>query len=147
MSAMVLGYGRVAESIDRAARQQRQALRQSAALGIQPALDELFEVWHECRRPGWDGYGAVAVEPATLDAAYYLLDSLPFGFPLPSVGAEPDGQITLEWRKSACRVLSVSVDPAGYLHYAGIFGSNKRYGTLTLFSTAPNELLQLIREL
>lgn len=133
--------------MDRAARKCRVALHQFSTLGNRAAVDELFEVWQECRRPGWDGHGALAVEQETLDAAYQLLESLPFGFPLPSIGAEPDGQLTLEWRRSPCRVLSVSVDPAGYLHYAGIFGTNKNYGTLTLFSKAPVELIQLVRKL
>jgi hypothetical protein len=76
-----------------------------------------------------------------------LIDSLPLGFLRPSIGAEPDGHITLEWRRSPRRVLSVSVDPDGFLHYAGLFGNNKRFGTLTFFSTPPEELLQLVRDL
>ena len=139
--------GRVADSIDQLAWQNRQALRDSTALGNRSALDELSEVWEECRKPGWDGHGALPVERATLTAAYCLIDSLPFGFPLPSIGAEPDGQLTVEWRKAPRRVLSVSIDPDGYLHYAGLFGMNKHYGTLAFFATVPSELLQLIRDL
>ncbi len=139
-------YQTYAEAIDDAAKRPRAEFRLSK-LGHQETHDELWDVWQECSRPGWDGYNAKAVERDTLTAAYQLIESLPLGFPRPSLGAEPDGQITLEWHKSASRTLSISVDPEGYLHYAGLFGGSKRYGTLEYFGTAPVELIQLVREL
>jgi hypothetical protein len=135
-----------AEIIDKAARIPRNALRESV-LGHQEAFDELAEVWAECQKPGWDGYDAMAVEQETLCGAYSLIDSLPLGFPRPSISAEPDGHLTLEWRKSPSRILSVSIDPDGFLHYAGLFGPSRRFGKIVFFSTAPTELLQLVRDL
>ena len=129
-----------------AARRPQVEVRNSI-LGHQEALEELWEVWNECRDANWDCYDAFPVEQQTYHAAYVLIESLPLGFPRPSIGAEPDGQFTLEWHKSPNRTLSVSVDPDGYLHYAGLFGTNKRYGTLAFYSTAPDELIQLVREL
>jgi hypothetical protein len=134
------------EIIDNAAQQPRRELRDSI-LGNQETLEELAEVWEECRTPGWDGYNAVAVDQDTLRAAYTLVDSLPFRFPRPSIGADPDGQLTLEWRKSPTRVLSVSVDPDGLLHFAGLFGADKQYGTVAFYSSVPDSLLQLVRSL
>ena len=104
-------------------------------------------MWDDCQQPNWDGFNALPVEQDAYQAAYRLIESLPLGFPRPSVGAEPDGQITLEWYRSPSRTLSVSVDPDGLLHYAGLFGADKRYGTLTFFSAAPEELIQLVRKL
>ena len=43
------------------------------------------------------------------------LEVLPDGLPMPSPGAEPDGQLTLEWHKSAYQTLSVSVTADGDL--------------------------------
>jgi len=137
---------RYAEMIDDVARRSRSELCRST-LGHREALEELWDVWNDCRQPNWDGFEAVAVEQETYAATYTLIDSLPLGFPRPSIGAEPDGQLTLEWHKSPRRTLSLSVDSNGYLHYAGLFGPNKRYGTLTFFSTAPDELIQLVRDL
>ena len=108
---------------------------------------ELREVFQECRTPGWDGYSALPVEQDTMRCAYYILASLPHDFPRPSIGAEPDGQLTLEWRAAPNRLLSVSVDPRGVLHYAGMFGPNRKFGTMAFYSSAPDELLQLVREL
>lgn len=135
-----------AHVIDNAVRVPQTTLRDST-LGHQDALDELLQIWSDCREPNWDGYDALPVEKRTWEATYLLIDSLPLGFPRPSLGAEPDGQLTLEWRTSARRTLSVSVDPDGYLHYAGLFGLGKRYGTLPFFNTAPDELIQLVRDL
>ena len=147
MTTTTLGFSDAADSIRKSALRQHKTLRESASFGNQVALDELSEVWDECQQPGWDGYGALPVEQATLTAAYCVIDTLPYGFPLPTIGADPDGQLTLEWRKAPRRILSVSVDPDGYLHYAGLFGANKRFGTLEFFATTPMELLQMIRDL
>ena len=138
-----IAHAEFTEIMDRAALQPRDLLRNSV-LGHQESLEELAEVWDECRAPNWDGYGALAIEQDTFSKAYMLIDSLPFAFPRPEIGAEPDGQLTLEWRKSPTRVLSVSVDPDGLLHFAGIFGADKQYGTLALYSSAPKKLLQLV---
>jgi len=146
MAIQMLATDLFSDRIDIAARGHRDVLRGST-LGHELALEELGKVWEECRNPGWDGYDALPVDQDTLRAAYTLIESLPFGFPRPTIGAEPDGQLTLEWRSSSRRVLSVSVDPDGYLHYAGLFGTDKRYGTLAYFSTAPEQLLQLVRDL
>jgi hypothetical protein len=135
-----------AEMIDSVAKRPRAEFRLSK-LGHQEAFDELWDVWQECNVSGWDGYNAMAVERDTLTSTYRLIESLPLNFPRPSLGAEPDGHVTLEWHKSPSRTLSVSVDPDGYLHYAGLFGGNKRYGTLEFFGVAPEELIRLVREL
>lgn len=136
-------YSQVLDSV---ARKQRLELRDST-LGHQETLEELSEVWYECREANWDGYQALPVEQETFHGAYTLIESLPLGFPRPSIGAEPDGHLTLEWYKSPRRCVSVSVAPDGLLHYAGLYGANKRYGTLAFFSSVPNELIQLVRDL
>lgn len=132
--------------IDDTAKSPRAEIRFST-LGHNEAYDELLEVWEKCRRADWDGFGAKAVEPETFRIAYQILKSLPLGFPRPSLGAEPDGHITLEWYKSPSRTVSVSVDPENSLHFAALFGRNKSYGTLDFFDTVPLELIHLVREL
>src|SRR5262245_7625563 len=85
--------------IDQTARRPQNEIRNST-LGHQEAIDELWEVWNECQQANWDGYDALPVEHDTYRAAYLLIESLPLGFPRPTIGAEPDGQLTLEWHKS-----------------------------------------------
>src|SRR5438309_1308430 len=129
MKAIMQNPGLYADRIDAAAQRHRNEFRLSV-LGHQEAFDELAEVYDECRNPGWDGYGANAVEHETLQLAYTLIESLPLGFPRPSVSAQPDGQLTLEWYRAPTRTLSLSIDPDGFIHYGGLFGPEKHFGTV-----------------
>ncbi len=138
--------GQLAESMDCAVQVPRHALSDSS-LGPSATLDELADVWEKCRSPDWDGFSAMPVQQETLTAAYMLIDSLPLNFPQPAVGAEPDGQITLEWHRAPHRTLSVSIDRDGFLHYAGLYGANRQYGRIAYFSSVPKELLRLVRDL
>jgi len=137
-----------AHTLDKVAHRPQSAMRDST-LGHQETLEELWGVWQECSQRNWDGFDALPVEQETYRSAYRLIESLPLGFPRPAIGAEADGQLTLEWRKSARRTISVSVDPAGYLHFAGVYGCDRRYGSLAYFdsSVVPRELIRLVREL
>jgi hypothetical protein len=104
-------------------------------------------VYNSCSAKNWDGYDAMPVKKKGLDAVRSIIESLPTEIPMPSISAEPAGFLTLEWYKSPCRTLSVSVDPDGWLHYAGLYGLNRRYGTFELTPVFPEELIQHIREL
>ena len=132
-----------AERIDRFARSPRE-LQNTLVLGHSEAFAELSDVWDECRHPGWDGYGALPVEQDALRHAYLLIESLPLGFPRPSIGAEPDGQLTLEWHRSSRRTLSVSVTADGYLHFSALFGPNHTNGTVVFYGELPEEIRALV---
>ncbi len=101
----------------------------------------------ECRMPNWDGYGAEAVSQQSFSVAYRFLDALPFGFPLPSIGAEPDGCLTLEWHRTPHHTVSVSASPQAELHYSALIGPNRVYGTEVFFGEPPNAILELIRRI
>lgn len=135
--------GFVAKQIE----QWRRQLQDSYALGQQAkgSLNELYQVFDECRQANWDGYGAAPVSVRTFQSAYELLEALPLGTPAPSIGAEPDGHITLEWYHSPRCTLSVSVSPEGELHYAALMGASKAYGTEAFFGEVPKEIIDLIR--
>ncbi len=99
-----------------------------------------------CAQHNWDSHGA---EPVTLDTyrcAYRFLECLPPGVPMPEVGAEPDGHLTLEWYRTPSRVLSVSISPEGELNYAALLGdTSRRTGSEKFRNEAPPDLLHLIR--
>lgn len=122
-------------------------LQRSYALGQQAkgSLNELNQVLLDCRHANWDGYGAAPVSGCTFQSAYAFLDALPLGTPAPSVGAEPDGHLTLEWHRSPRRTLSVSVSPEGDLHYAALIGSGKHYGSEPFYGEAPKVITDLIQ--
>ncbi len=125
----------------------RRHLQASVSLGLEATgvFDELYEVHESCRHANWDGYGAAPVANETYVDAYRLLESLPLGTLPPSIGAEPDGHLTLEWHRSPRRTLSVSVSPDGDLHYAALLGAGKAYGTEPFFGETPKAILDLIR--
>lgn len=144
---MTRGFSDAAKYVEREAWQGWRKLNESNAFGIESSRDELGAVWDDCRRADWDGFGALAVTVDTLRNAYQFIESLPFGCPAPSVGAEPDGQLTLEWHRGRRRTLSVSVTPDGYLHYAALVGLNRAYGTEAFFGEAPEAILDLVRRI
>jgi len=145
MATLAVDFMPYSGLIDGAARSSWNRVRDSV-LGHNESVEELCALWRDCKHAGWDGYDATPIDRDAFLAASRLIQSLPLGFPRPSLGAEPDGQVTLEWRSSPNRTLSVSVDPNGYLHYAGLYGTSKRYGTLTFYAQAPDELIQLVRD-
>lgn len=140
------GFSKEARFVDEESFNGSRQLQGSSALGIENTVfDELATVWEECREPNWDGFQAVPVTQDTLRNTYRFLEALPFGFPQPSVGAEPDGDLTLEWHRSPRRTLSVSINADGDLNYAALLGPNRSYGTETFFGDVPDAILNLIR--
>jgi hypothetical protein len=140
------GFSNAAEFVNSRAAEGRKSLQESNALGnTSTVMDELATVWEECQEPNWDGYGALPVTQDALRNTYLFLGAMPLGFPRPSIGAEPDGDLTLEWHRSARRTLSVSVSPYGELHYSALFGPSRVYGTEAFFGDVPDSILNLIR--
>lgn len=144
----IRGFSDAAQFVDRESDKERWRLRELHAFGIERSLrDELGTVWEECREPNWDGYQALPVTQDTLRSTYQFLESMPSGVPSPSIGAEADGDLTLEWHQSRRHTLSVSVSPEGDLHYSALFGSNRVYGTEAFFGDIPKIILDLIRRI
>jgi hypothetical protein len=103
----------------------------------QDVFEELLKTFEECRQPNWDGYGAQAVREETYHLAHQFLKALPLSTPVPSIGAEPDGHITVEWYRSPERTLSVSISPDGDLHFAALLKSDKTCGAEALLVQFP----------
>lgn len=125
----------------------RKRLREShALLGVETTqlFDKLAAFVEECGEENWDGYGAEPVSETSYFLTQEFLDALPMGAAPTSVGAEPDGQMTLEWYRTPYRVLSVSVDPTGVLHYAALLGSSTRHGMEPFYGAVPKSILELI---
>lgn len=104
----------------------------------------LADIARDCRTPGWEGENSVAVEDQTLSFAAELIESLPPACPAPEISAEPDGNINLEWYVNPQRVLSVSVTPAGVLHWAALVDDEDPRGTCPFTGEAPPTLLYWI---
>ncbi|MFN0315885.1 MAG: hypothetical protein ACKVQA_12715 [Burkholderiales bacterium] len=140
------GASEAAKYVGNQIKQWRWQLQGSYSLGqyVKRSLNELYQVFEECRQANWDGYEAAPVSERAFQCAYEFLEALPLGAPAPSVGAEPDGHITLEWHQSPRRTLSISVSPESDLHYAALIGASKAYGTEPFFGEVPKEIMELI---
>jgi hypothetical protein len=114
------------------------------ALDSGKVFEELLKTFEECRQPNWDGYGAQSVREETYHLTHQFLTALPLGILVPSIGAEPDGHLTVEWYRSPERTLSVSISPDGELHYAALLGAERICGTETFRAKMPRVLSDLI---
>ena len=141
------GESDAAKFIDDQRMEAKRALSQTYTFGhaFLEALQDLIAVQEHCSGPDWDGYGAEPVRPKTIWSAYRFLEALPPGLPAPSVGAEPDGEITLEWYRSPRRTISISITEDDNLHYSALLGPNKQYGTEVFFGAVPETISDLIR--
>lgn len=141
----IVGFSQEAEYVAQVDRDNQHHWNTSATFSKQRAYDELGEVWDECKQPNWDCHGASAVDHDTLRNAYIFLEALPLGCPLPSVAAEPDGHISLEWYHAPRWILSVSISPSGTIYYAALFGLSKMRGSEPFYGEVPPIVLRLIQ--
>lgn len=121
-------------------------LQGSNALGLaaKGTFQKLEEVYKECSTPGWDGERAVPISREVVSYSQIFLRSLPLGIEAPEIGAEPDGAITLEWYRSAKRVLSISINPGGWIYYAAMIGASRKHGVDFAPMGVSEELAKLI---
>lgn len=140
------GASETADYIDKSAQIIRSRLQESNYLGVQAKglLNQLDEVAGECKVAGWDGYNALPVVQSTIGYAHRFLLALPLGISIPSIGSEPDGCITFEWYQSPIKILSISMSPDGYIHYAYLNGRVKRHGSEPFIGSISREIVQLI---
>lgn len=141
------GWSEEARFVTRGQIELRNRMEEAFSLmfAIRRVREELRAIAADCSRPGWNGDQSQPVHPVSITKAEQLLDSQPQDLPPPSVGVDPDGQITCEWYRNPRRVVSLSVDPKGYLHYAALLGSRRSYGTEPFGCDLPPILLDLIR--
>jgi len=123
-------------------------LQMSNALGFaaKGTFQQLEEVFEECSEQSWDGENAKPISKEVLQNAKMFLESFPLGIESPEIGSEPDGAITLEWYRSPSRVISISINPGGWLYYAAIIGSTRRHGMDFALFDVSEDLLALIDE-
>ena len=148
-SPMLLGTPSVAVSLEaeyigQHAQEPWDSIQQLNSIGIADLFHDLGQLAIECERPGWDGDGADPVLPSTIDQAVRLLRALPPGMSRPTLGVEPDGQITFEWYTSPKQVLSVSVCSDGNLYFAALLGAARHFGREPFFGDMPDEILRLV---
>lgn len=145
-SSMSTGVSESAFLIKKQMEEEQTRLQQSCAWGgtSQELLACILRIEQECGNPGWDGYDALPVLGESVRHAINLSKVLPWGFYKPTVGIEPDGQLTFEWYKSPQKTCSVSVSPDGALHFAALNGTSQIYGTELFSGALPKAILNAV---
>lgn len=94
-----------------------------------------FSAWQRLERlknvsstRGWDGEDAEPVSLASYNNARRFLSEVPLGIAAPDPGVDVKGQMTLEWRQSDGRLLSLTFDELGNVHYIVFLGFERIYG-------------------
>ena len=136
-----------AQYLEQKTDEQYNHLRKTATFSGGKSFDELLMVYQECQLENWDGYGALPVSNDTHTFAKNFLKVLPLGIKMPSIGAEPDGHLTLEWYQSVHQILSLSISPDGIIHYAALLGGSSEYGSEPFTGKVSGTILNLIKRI
>jgi hypothetical protein len=110
-------------------------------------LTSLFEVYKECSKADWDGYGAAAITADAYEEAKKIIKLLPSSIRMPEIVAEPSGEIGLEWRRGRGQIFVMSVSGRHKINYAGLFSGNKIYGSEYFDETLPSLVIEHLRRL
>ena len=135
----------LAAGLQKETRDIERRLRQSFRIGMGSVILSLEKAMQQFGQPNWDGYNALPVSEETHWAAERFLRQLPLNVPLPTVGAEPDGDLTLEWYRGPYRTLSVSINAHGAIHFSALLGQTESCGTIEFSDDVSPDILQLIR--
>lgn len=69
----------------------------------------------------WDGEGALALAPETVDIAQKLIDEFPPLVGKLDVNATPHGEVDFDWVIDRDVMLTISVSPSKEITFAGLF--------------------------
>ena len=115
---------------------------------VEQATDEVFAVFEEASERNWDGYGAAPVTPEAVDHALAFAKSMPARLRAPDdVGADPDGDVVLEWWGADDGVLTIAVHQDGSTSYAALLGDDEIHGMSDARGRWPSLVRFVIRNL
>lgn len=139
--------GRIVKDIGEAIDQLRKSITITLGRPLDEMHDSLNEIYRECSRADWDGYGATAISEDTYEEAKKIINLLSSSIPMPEILAEPTGDIGFEWRKGKGQVFAFSVRGKHQIIFAGIIAGNKVHGSEYFEDTIPLMIRQYLRRL
>ena len=143
-AALPTGFSEAAETLDRIRNDEAKRQQETVTFSKQPLYDQLIDVFLECSQPDWEGEGSKAVDRETLMIAKQFVESLSAAYGTPIISGEPDGHINLEWYVHPRRILTVSIDRSGTLHWAALIGNEDPRGSCPFYGEMPRTLLYWI---
>jgi hypothetical protein len=113
-----------------------------------PIIQDIYDLYKECSKDNWDGYGAKRIPARAYLEAIRLAELIPRELPLPEVVPEPNGDIAFEWYRGKRFLFVLSVEGNNIINYAGLFGSTTRiYGSEYFTDELPTSVLERIQRL
>ena len=97
----------------------------------------------------WDGEGALALAPETVDIAQKLIDEFPPLVGKSDVNATPHGEVDFDWVIARNVMLTISVSPSKEIAVAGLFQGARLNGCELWEGTLPqfvNYCFERLRE-
>ena len=90
--------------------------------------EEVRRLLEHAGEEDWDGEGAQALSPETVEIAVGLASTFPAGIDTPMISATPHGEVDFDWALSRDIMLTVSVGPSGDVVFAGLFDETELNG-------------------
>lgn len=139
-----VGFSEAAQTVYRVQEDEAKRREDTVTFSQHSLNDQLIDLAIDCGFDGWESEGSVAVDRRTLMVTKKLIESLPMVYRTPFISGEPDGSVDLEWYVHPRRILSVSVDANGILHWAALIGEEDPRGSCRFFDEPPKTLLYWI---
>lgn len=117
------------------------------ALSQDALLNELRQLSIDCSVADWDGYGARPIDDRSVYMASRFIAELPLFTPLPEIGVDPDGEVSLDWHVRARHSLSISIGADGSIAYAALFGSSRMRGVEVIDGGIPDAVMAALHRL
>jgi hypothetical protein len=107
-------------------------------------LKHLEQLYHTASHKNWDGESGEPMQAATYANARAFLQSLPTELSEPDISVYPAGEVAFEWLLSPSYVATVTLSSHGVIHYAGLFGNSKTYGTESFTNGVPEAVVNTV---
>ena len=82
---------------------------------------KVHELLEHAGTDDWDGEGALALAPNTVEIAQKLVDSFPIDVGVPDIAATPHGEVDFDWIIDRDLMLTVSIGSSNEIALAGLF--------------------------
>ena len=131
------GVSAAADALDAFRYEQLRLSRQTASRYNHNLENSLAAALGESKTDEWRNDGNEELLPETALIAKAFVETLPVQYQNPDIAPEPDGHLSLEWYVDKRRLLSVSVDRNGTLHWAALIGNEDPRGSYQFTGKLP----------
>ncbi len=104
---------------------------------------ELADILQECSSEGWNGYDAKPIDRHSVKFVFDFLSMLPLDISYPELSAEPNGDLTMVWRKNGYHLI-IGIDNMGHIAWGGTSPSGRIYGDAKFDKEIPKDIVDIL---